>query len=876
MIRRKTLIIFRILFVFFILPLVACPLSGQVVQKKHLTADKYKLWGETYIDKISPEGKWCSFKVTYENGADTLFVKNTFSKKAFYFPFAGNSTFTENSFFICLAKDNLYLLNLKTGKIEIINDVSQYNYSISGKMLVVQLRSKSGNEKVLLRTIDGKYRQLIDNSSLYSLSPEGQNLLYSSHSNGSYRLTLLSIGNKITEKHIIADNPSDYIGLTWQKLGKSFAFIARLKGTEDGSVFYYQLENKKLYEMKLNTFSNFPKNSYLSTDYALKLMISDDQQKVFFNFKIKRSLAEKKTDLKVEIWNAADRWVHWKQELSGSDADIPKTGIWFPAEGSSAPVTTNEFPKLILSADQKFAFLSNPKQYEPQYELHGPRDYYILNLQTFERKLLLEKHAANFDNVIPSPKGNLIAYFKKNNWWIYNISANSHINITKNIDAKFSAQTPSYAAEAVFGFPGWSTSEKEALIYDQYGILAVNTDGNGFRRIAPVNDSNIKYRMADIKGRFSLKSLYDGTVSNSYDLFSDLYLSGEADNGKTGYFKWNARNGITDIIFEDSYTDGFCKASNMELFFCRKQNFDKAPQILVLNNRTKSRSVFQSNPQQTQYHWGHSELIRYKNKEGKDLKGVLFFPADYNPEKKYPMIVNVYQIQSKKLHQYKNPTLSNGNGFNQTVFTLEGYFVLLPDIINENHNPGLAAADCVNAAVLKVMERKIIDPKKIGIMGHSFGGYESSFVITQSDMFAAASAGGSITNLTSFYLNENKNNGQPEMWRLENGQWAMRNTPFENPLLYNRNSPIEHVKNVQTPLLLWTGKSDEQVDPHQSMEFHLALRRLSKKNIMLQYPKEGHDLSNPQNRQDLTKRILQWFNHYLKDETPEKWITEIN
>ncbi|MBB4804558.1 dipeptidyl aminopeptidase/acylaminoacyl peptidase [Flavobacterium nitrogenifigens] len=157
-------------------------------------------------------------------------------------------------------------------------------------------------------------------------------------------------------------------------------------------------------------------------------------------------------------------------------------------------------------------------------------------------------------------------------------------------------------------------------------------------------------------------------------------------------------------------------------------------------------------------------------------------------------------------------------------------------------------------------------------MGHSFGGYETAFAITQTPLFAAAIAGGAITDLNSFYHTINSSSGRSEMWRFGTEQWSMRKTPYEAPDSYLSNSPLTHVKQLQTPLLLWAGKNDWQVDTHQSLEFYLALRRLGKKGIMLLYPNEMHSLSNPVNQTDLTDRILQWFDFFLKGNKPEDWI----
>jgi dipeptidyl aminopeptidase/acylaminoacyl peptidase len=160
-------------------------------------------------------------------------------------------------------------------------------------------------------------------------------------------------------------------------------------------------------------------------------------------------------------------------------------------------------------------------------------------------------------------------------------------------------------------------------------------------------------------------------------------------------------------------------------------------------------------------------------------------------------------------------------------------------------------------------------------VGHSFGGYECSFTITQSQLFSAAIASGAITDLNSYYHTLNQDTGQPDVWRFESEEWNMKGPPFENQQGYLSNSPITHVNNIQTPLLLWTGKEDWQVDSRQSTEFYVSLRRLGKKGIMLLYPNEGHLLIKPENRKDVTQKTMEWFDYFLKGKKGVKWIENI-
>jgi dipeptidyl aminopeptidase/acylaminoacyl peptidase len=285
-------------------------------------------------------------------------------------------------------------------------------------------------------------------------------------------------------------------------------------------------------------------------------------------------------------------------------------------------------------------------------------------------------------------------------------------------------------------------------------------------------------------------------------------------------------------------------------------------------------TILETNVQQKNYYWGTSRMIHYSNSIGQSLHGALFYPANYDPMQKYPLVVYPYEKQSRDLFQYENPSMLNMGGFNVTNFTTRGYFVLLPDIIHVKGDTGISALDCVVAATQKVIDMGIIDKDKIGLTGHSFGGYEANFIITQTDIFAAAVSGAGVSDMVSWYLTMGNFKSKPDMWRSETQQWRMGKSFYDDQQAYHRNSPIVHASNIETPVLLWSGKLDFQVDWHQNMEFYLALRRLGKKNIMLLYPDEGHAIFGLDNQIDITNKTQDWFDYYLKDKKAIEWINK--
>jgi dipeptidyl aminopeptidase/acylaminoacyl peptidase len=265
-------------------------------------------------------------------------------------------------------------------------------------------------------------------------------------------------------------------------------------------------------------------------------------------------------------------------------------------------------------------------------------------------------------------------------------------------------------------------------------------------------------------------------------------------------------------------------------------------------------------------------LIEYKNNRGVPLQGVLHYPAGYVPGRTYPMVVYMYEQLSDTLHRYSAP--SERDYYNVSSFTSAGYFLYQPDIVFQPREPGLSVLDCVSAAVEAVIRKGVVDPKRIGIIGHSWGGFDASFLATHSQMFAAAVAGAPITDLVSNYGDHHWRQGIAETDHIETGQQRMVVPLWEDPDAYIRNSAVFGAGTMRTPLLVEVGDNDGTVFWHQGVELYNAARRARKNVVLLVYANEDHGLRKKANQLDYHRRIMAWFDHYLKGEPAPAWITE--
>lgn len=862
-------------FLVLILQLVACPLWGQELQKKALTVEDYSKWGNLRLGKLNLNGQWISYTMSYENGLDTLFVKNTKSLQTFSFPSANREDFITSEWFVCQSPTGLHLRNLKTGKQEIVPHAGQYIYSPAARRLLILIEEKGKENRLILRQLDGKNEKEIVGVNEFMADPAKQMILYTTTKNKLHEISFMELTGEKRNKKLVSGSAS-FTNLVWHSKGKALAFIEKAENKNDftNTLFYYNMTNSRLYSPNPLKFrKSFLGDSLFVPTTSFKLKISDDLQKVFFAVQ-QKAKSKKQLPSDVQLWNGNAKWIYPMEEKQNKKTNL---ALWRPSTDNYQFISNDTLPKFMLTGDQNYALISNPKQYEPQYDYEGNRDFYLVDLSTGKSRLLLKNHSGHFSHIIPSPEGKYIAYFKQENWWVYNIANKTHTNITKNIGSSFASDENQHKHKNNYPDLGWTLLDKEILLCDAYDIWSIRPDGSSARRLTHGKETKTQFRLAGFSIKPVSKINYSGRIHEPIDLNKGLLLESTNIEGHFGYYKWLPKFMKTLIFSNNSRLDQLTESDMGNVFVYSEERYDLAPRLMVYNRSGKeSKVLFQSNSHQQNFYWGRSELIHYKNAKGDSLQGLLYYPSQYDSQKKYPMIVYIYEKLSQDLlHKYINPSQFSGDaGFNISNFATQGYFVLAADISYELGNPGLSAVDCVVSATKEVISQGVVLPNKIGLTGHSFGGYETFFIISQTNIFAAALAGSGATDLTSFYLTLGWDTGRPDMWRFENQQWRMGKSFFEDKEGYDRNSPVVHAKNITTPLLAWTGDQDKQVNWNQSIEFYLALRRLGKKHILLLYPNEGHVLSSSKNKKDLSVRFQEWFDNHLKDSIPAEWIRE--
>ena len=499
------------------------------------------------------------------------------------------------------------------------------------------------------------------------------------------------------------------------------------------------------------------------------------------------------------------------------------------------------------------------------------RDYYLVDFKSgIKRQLLLKKNYARL-----SPAGKYVIWYEPADSSYYSKSTDitnlKPVSLTKVIPVNFYDENNDRPMDPrPYGIAGWSEDDRFVYIYDRYDIWKIDPDGVR----VPVCVTKAFGRRNSTRLRYvKLNRDLEYIPSNE----SVLLRAIDERTMSKGFF--SARFNTVkdpDLLMMDKYWfDDVKKAKNTDKVIWTKQSVSEYSNLwssnLKFDNQEK---ISNANPQQKEFNWATAELVKWNSFSGEELKGILYKPENFDASKKYPVIVYFYERNAENLyrHQYPYPSRSI---INKTFYASNGYLVFVPDITYKVGYPGQSAYNAiVSGTQYLINTRPYVDKNNIGLQGQSWGGYQTAYLITQTDMYAAAMAGAPVSNMTSAYGGIRWGTGLSRMFQYEHTQSRIGGTLWEKPLLYIENSPLFYVPKVETPILIMHNDEDTAVPWYQGIEFFVALRRLNKPAWMLSYNGEPHNLrgSSWADRVDLSKRMFQFFNHYLKGKPAPDWM----
>jgi dipeptidyl aminopeptidase/acylaminoacyl peptidase len=791
-----------------------------------------------YQGKIASNGSWITYTLSYGK-IDTLFVDNVEENLRYAFPGASNESFSpEDKWMACTKSDSLYVFDLISAKSHIIPSINTYRF-LPGKKILAY-----GYGKISIHELstDMVYK-FEDCLSFYPNKKETAIAIIGGKE--ANEISLLDLSSNITKRTMLLSVINKISGLVWSQSGSAFAFFEKKNSVN--LVHYFNLKNNNHQVFEISTLKSFSGNLTIA---GSRLYVSNDGNQVFFDTVESNNKNSNTND--PLVWTGEMR----KLPLVPDPSPVPLWKMWLPDEDKFISVETPDYPLSILTAKEKYAVLMTQKAEDPSVTYESDKaDLTLMNLQTGNKKLLV-KEAVYEHNQILISREDKIAWFKDKNWYSYDFETEKSFCLTCNIPFLFydtNSDRPGTAK--AYGIAGWFAQGRQAIVYDEFDIWLLTKDQLPIR-ITHGREKNTVYRVRNSKtDREPLGKLNSmtGEIYTGKDL---VLLAINLNTMKSGIADWTPKGGIYEWPASFHGVYGIQKAMLADRITYIRSSYDSPPQIVISKDKSLKVIRTSKNFSETQ----KVEIISYKGLRDENLKGALFYPIDYNPAIKYPMIVFIYERYSYMAHEYM-PVKSYGKiGFNPAHYARKRYFVLCPDINYRLNESGKSALFCVNQAIDKAASVANIDINRLGLIGHSFGGYETAAILTQTDRFKVAVSGAGVMDLTSHYLSVD-NNGRERKKKFENGQQRLRLAFYQKD--FQDNSPILSAYKIKTPLLLWTGDEDGVVNPDQSISMFLALRRLGKTTALLRYPKEDHVLSNAETQEDLGLKIMQWFDYKL-------------
>jgi dipeptidyl aminopeptidase/acylaminoacyl peptidase len=572
----------------------------------------------------------------------------------------------------------------------------------------------------------------------------------------------------------------------------------------------------------------------------------------------------------VDIWHSRDIDIQprQKKQLQVRKNENHLWALWI-AEGRAVMLGDEEVEKTQLGDAFTRAFGRDLTPYEEEQRF-GPElaDVYTIDIGTGARKRVLERNKYLLGS---GPKDRFLLYVKDDHIWTYDCKDDEHRNLTAQVKADFINREGDTLTDEKppYGVAGWSEDGAYVFLYDQFDIWQFAAAGDKRRRLTAGAEKQVRRRRIIL------------------DREDDEFIRPDRPMYVSTYGEWTKQTGVgrlevlqggapahESLITRDLGLSRLVKAKDADVFAYVQESFTDSPDIFVGGPAlADAKQMTETNPFQKDYVWSERvALVDYENAQGKRLQGALRYPAGYEQGKQYPMIVNIYERMSQTLHRYSAPM--EIHPYNASVFTTEGYFFFTPDIAYRPQNPGLSALECVVPAVKAVLARGDVDPKRIGLMGHSWGAYQTTFIVTQTKLFAAGVAGAPLTNMLSMSMNIYWNSGQTNARIFHESQGRMDRPFWEDTETYIKNSPIFSIEKLDTPLLIAFGDQDGAVDWHQGIEMYNAARLAQKPLVMLVYAGENHGLRKKPNQVDYHHRVREWFDHHLRGAEAKTWITE--
>ncbi len=726
----------------------------------------------------------------------------------------------------------LVLRNLDTGAEDKLADVASYTFDDSAKVLAYTVASRDS-------TTDGVY------------------------------LRDLSAGTTRT----VMSGPGNYRAFTFDRTQSQFVFASdkdEFGRPNANSAIYHGTVKAGTAQLLLSAqslpaFYRFPDNvaaNFTRAGNAITVTIAPPREELV----PADSLVGK---AKFDLWHYKDAQIQPTQLLQVNGA-INRTfqGIVNLTTKKFTRLTDENFPGVVLSDDGKVGLQATGVPYDLQRTWgDGATDVYLVDPVTGVRKEIVK--GINGQAQL-SPGAKYVTWYHDKEWYAYNIATGKTTDLTSaHKSVRFEQETWSTPGNpAAWGVTGWTKDDRSLLLNDRFDIWEL--DPTGVRAPVVLTDSlgrreNMTLRTITLDADDDVRYL---------DTSKPTWLSAfDEDTKESGFYRTrlDSRHAPERVVMDPVRYGTPTKAARADVYMLTKSTFADFPNLYVGPGISAATSrITNANAFQKDFLWGSAELVSWSSADGVPRQGILYKPDNFDPSKKYPMLTYFYEDLSDGLHSYIAP--NGGTSVNITHYVSNGYLMFEPDIFYEDGHPGQSALKSIIPGVQKLIDRGYVDPKKLGLQGHSWGGYQIAYMVTQTNMFAAAEAGAPVANMTSAYGGIRWESGVNRAMQYESGQSRIGKSLQEGLPLYLENSPLFHIDRVQTPLLILHNDQDGAVPWYQGIELYIGLRRQGKESYLFNYNNELHGIQGRANQKDWAQRMQTFFDVKLKGMPEPDWM----
>ena len=914
----------------WLLPLLVFLLAPTLVQAQDrpLTHEAYDRWEEIDASILSDDGAWAAYTTAPPKGDGTLHLTRTGGEEAYTVARGEEVEFAEAAQVVAFhiappydstrqaklddvppperPKDALGLLDLTSGDTTRIDRVQSYRLPDEQDRWVAYHheppRPDSAREDdetdgapLTIRHLASgetwRYEQVTD----YAFAENGELLAYTAEDSTGGRIHAVELSGEAPEATPLHAGAPAYPQMTLDDAGTQVAFLAGPDSTDvphhDNTLYHWAVGDNDPQAVVQSGAAALPNDWLISEQAALSF--STDGTRLFFGTAptppapVEQDSLLEDEQVEVDVWHWQDPYLQpMQKERTEAKKQQTYRAVYFADTDRTLQLATESVPAVTVAdegnGDVALGVTNRPYRQALSWDWPPAYDAYLIDLQSGERERVLTDVQA-----IPqlSPDGQYLAWWDRGAraWKGLNTDTRAQMTLSQSIPHPVYDQRHDVPYPAgPYGLAGWTANDEAVLLYDKHDVWAVDPDQPDQARAVTdeagrANDLRLRHVSLSDDRTPAAWGDWPNPVNPPTVVADPLLLSAFNMETKADGF-YRARIGSderpTELLMKDRSFSTPEKADDASRLLYTRESVQEFPDLWVADRSFRNpQKLSDVNPQQSEYRWATVELVEWTSANGEQLEGLLYKPEDFDPDKEYPMMTYFYEQYSDDLHEHYAPEAGRSI-INFTFYASRGYLVFVPDIHYEEGYPGESAMQSVMPGVTMLADRDYVDADRIGVQGHSWGGYQIAYMVTKTDLFAAAEAGAPVSNMISAYGGIRWGSGMSRMFQYEETQSRIGGSLWDMPMRYINNSPIFQADRIDTPLMMMHNDQDSAVPWEQGIELFVALRRLNKPAWLINYTGEVHWPTDLAEMRDWTTRMQQFFDHYLKDAPAPVWLKE--